>query len=198
MKKLLYIDCCIRENSRTKRIANSFFGALAHKFDIETVDLNALDLRPLNAERLALREKAQLGDPLFQLAKQFATAQVIVIAAPFWDMSFPALLKTYFENISVAGVTFGADESGYFGGLCHAETLLYFTTRGMEIEDGSELEQASPYLHALRAFFGIGGLEILSAFGLDEVSPEEAERRLVDAENRAKQLARKISSYDYL
>lgn len=198
MKKLLYIDCCIRENSRTKRLANAFFGALADRYDIETLDLNALNLQPLNRESLALRERAQLGDPIFQLATQFATAQLIVIAAPFWDMGIPAMLRTYFEHVSAAGVTFGADESGYFGGLCHAETMVYLTTRGMDIEDGSELEQASPYLKALCSFFGLGGFEMISAIGLDGVSPEEAENRIVEAENRTKRFARKISSPDYL
>ena len=199
MKKLLYIDCCIRgEKSRTKRLADAFLGALSDRIEVETVDLNELDLLPLNRERLERREKAQLGDPIFALAKQFATAQLIVIAAPFWDMGIPALLRSYFENVSAKNVTFGADENGYFGGLCHAEMMIYLTTRGMDIEDGGELEQASPYLKALVAFFGIGNFEMISACGLDEVSPEEAENRLVNAENRAKLLGRKISSPDYL
>lgn len=199
MKKLLYIDCCIRgEQSRTKRIADAFKGALTDRIEVVTVDLNELELLPLNKERLKSREKAQIGDPIFALAKQFATAQIIVIAAPFWDMGIPALLRAYFENVSVKNITFGADETGYFGGICHAETMIFLTTRGMDIEDGGELEQASPYLKALVAFFGIGGFEMISARGLDEVSPEEAENRLVDAENHAKLLARKISSPDYL
>ena len=37
-------------------------------------------------------------------AKQFAGADTIVIAAPFWDLSFPAILKTYIENIYVTGI----------------------------------------------------------------------------------------------
>ena len=199
MKKLLYINCCIRgENSRTNRLAKAFMGALSDRIQVETIDLNELDLQPLNRERLAKREKAQLGDPVFALAKQFATAQIIVVAAPFWDLGIPALLKSYFEHVSAKNVTFGADETGYFGGLCHAETMIFLTTRGMDVEDGSELEQASPYLKALVAFFGLGGFEMISAKGLDEVSPEEAENRLVDAENRAKLLGRKISSPEYL
>lgn len=204
MRKLLYLDCCIRgENSRTKRIADAFFGALDKKlFQIERLDLNETEILPLNRERYERREElvktAQYADPMFKLAKQFASADLIVLAAPFWDMGIPAMLKAYFENVSVKGITFGADENGYFGGLCAAERIIYFTTRGMDIEDGTELEQASPYLNALVAFFGIRGFEMLSAFGLDEVSDEEAERRLSAAEKNAKLIARRISAGDYL
>ena len=45
-------------------------------------------------------------DPLFALARQFAQAEIIVIAAPYWDLSFPAVLKQYLEHINVLGITF--------------------------------------------------------------------------------------------
>ena len=34
---------------------------------------------------------------MFDLAGQFAGADTIVIAAPFWDLSFPAALKQYMQ-----------------------------------------------------------------------------------------------------
>ena len=38
-------------------------------------------------------------------------ADTIVIAAPFWDFSFPAALKIYIENIYVTGIVsrYGSD-----------------------------------------------------------------------------------------
>ena len=41
---------------------------------------------------------------MFDLASQFQQADEIVIAAPYWDLSFPAILKLYLENIYVTGV----------------------------------------------------------------------------------------------
>ena len=41
---------------------------------------------------------------MFDLAKQFAEADEVIIAAPFWDLSFPAALKQYFEQINVLGI----------------------------------------------------------------------------------------------
>ena len=36
--------------------------------------------------------------------RTIANADKIVIAAPFWDMSFPSLLKVYIENIYTIGI----------------------------------------------------------------------------------------------
>ena len=45
------------------------------------------------ATRDALREKEAYDSPMFALAREFAAAEKIVVAAPYWDLSFPAVLK---------------------------------------------------------------------------------------------------------
>ena len=55
---------------------------------------------------------------------------VIVIGAPFWDLSFPAALKLYFENVTVSGITFEYSEKGRPVGKCNAKKLYYITTSG--------------------------------------------------------------------
>lgn len=42
---------------------------------------------------------------MFDVAKQFARTDMVVVAAPFWDMGIPAKLKIYFENVSVSDIT---------------------------------------------------------------------------------------------
>ena len=39
-------------------------------------------------------------------AKDFAEADVIVVAAPYWDLSFPSILKVFFEHINVLKLVF--------------------------------------------------------------------------------------------
>ena len=178
MKKLLFVDCCIRgEVSRTKKLANAF--------------LSALDRTRYFAREKLLNE-GKLGDPLFDYAKQLATADVVLVATPFWDMGIPAQLKTYLENVSIAGITFSCDEAGNFCGLCRAARMVLLTTRGMEIRDGDEMEQASPYLKAICNFFGIGGFEMVSAWGMDTQPPKEAEKRLLLAAENARRLAESL------
>lgn len=70
------------------------------------------------------------SSPIFKYAKQFAAADTIVIAAPFWDLSFPADLKTYIENIYVTGIVSRYGIDGKPVGMCKAEQLYYVTTAG--------------------------------------------------------------------
>lgn len=53
-----------------------------------------------------------------------------MIAAPFWNLSFPAILKTYIENIYVTGIVSRYSEDGKPEGLCKAKTIYYVTTAG--------------------------------------------------------------------
>ena len=41
---------------------------------------------------------------MFRYARQFAEAEEIVIAAPFWDLSFHAKLKIYLGQITISGL----------------------------------------------------------------------------------------------
>ncbi len=195
MKKVLFIDGCFRkELSRTARISRAFFSAL-NGYEREKVDLDALPIFPLGRremeERNALTAAGEYGHTMFDLAKQFAAADMVVIAAPFWDMGIPAKLKTYFEHVSVSGIAFDGETCE---GKCRAERMIFLTTRGLGIEEGSEQEQATPYLKALCRFFGIEEFFSVSAFGLDVTSPEECESRLRHAEEEAISLAKSLEA----
>lgn len=199
MKKVLYVDSCLKAaESRTKRIADALIAELqkSNLFSVETVVVDGTSLVPLGLReyknRRQLLDAQKTDDPLFDYAKQFASADLIVIAAPFWDMSFPAKLKTYFENISVAGFTFVNTEDGNSVGVCKAEKMVFITTRGMDIPDGHTMEQASPYLKALALFFGIKDFEMVSAYGLDISTASETENRIEKAKRQAIELAQRI------
>ena len=129
MKELLYIDCTMHPGSRTALLAEAFFDAMDKtKFHVTTLDLDAMDLEPLRNESFRTRQllltRPERDHPRFDLAKQFAAADIIVIAAPYWDMSFPSLLKVYIEQVCVDGETFATTETGLLG-LCRAEQMIY-------------------------------------------------------------------------
>ena len=132
MKNVLFVDCCIRgEASRTKKLADAFLSALPADCRVTRLDLMAEDLSYFKDGYFAQREQllaaGERDHPRFRYAHQFAQADRIVIAAPFWDLSFPALLKVYIEQVSVDGITFGSTESG-LQGLCRASQLVFLTT----------------------------------------------------------------------
>ena len=171
MKELLFVDCCIRgAQSRTAALARAFLGGLDREtWHVTTLNLMEEGLKPFLGdffeERQHLLEQRALDHPRFRYAHQFAAADAVLIAAPLWDLSFPALLKIYIENISVEGITFGCNAQGCYG-ICRGGDLVYLTTRGGCYEN-SPMEQGSRYLAALKDFFGFDRYTCVAADGLD-------------------------------
>lgn len=128
---VLYINACVRSESRTDKIARHLLSKLG---EFKEVKLREEKLLPLSEERLNKRtayiEKADYTDEMFKYAKDFSSADVIVIAAPYWDLSFPSCLKVYLENIYVTGLVSRYGEDGRPVGLCRAKMLYYVTTAG--------------------------------------------------------------------
>ena len=90
MRKLLVVDCCIRkEESRTKKILERFLSAAPSDCEVERLVLTEENLAPLMGDfldqRQRLLEAGYLSHPRFRYAKQFANADLVVIAAPFWS-----------------------------------------------------------------------------------------------------------------
>ncbi len=190
MKKILFIDACIRgENSRTKTLAESFLADYGQ--EVDRLNLMEEGLHYFSGEffwqRERLLEEKNLNHPRFRYAHQFAKADKIVIAAPFWDLSFPAILKVYLENISVDSITFAVNEKGIFG-LCKAEKMLFITTRGGSYEN-DEMEMGVRTLKAMAKFFGIKKFIAYGVDGMDE-GKVPVEELLNKAKRELKELAK--------
>ena len=198
MAQLLFVDACVRgEASRSRALAERFLSAYAAAHPENAVlrrDLMRDRLEPQYPEVLARRDAlaaaGKLDDPLFADAWQFARADRIVLAAPFWELSFPAVLKIYLERVSMRDITFGYEESGLVG-RCRAEKLLLVTTRGGDysLPETEWMEMGARQLRALCAMFGIPRFELLCAEGLDD-ERADASARLNDAFARADALGR--------
>ena len=188
MEKLIVIDSCMREGSRTRRILRAAMEVLSGRYDVETVDVNALALPPVTPETLAERSSGVVPEETVAVARRIASADRLVIAAPFWDMSFPAALKAFFENMSLFGVTF-TDNGRTCEGLCRCRRVMYITTRGMDIETGSARDQGGSYIGALSSLWGLGEVITVAAWNLDYLQGEELEKKLGDTETLARALA---------
>ena len=181
MEKLLYIDACIRdEDSRTKRIAEPIVQALAGRYDVQRFVLNDMDLTIVKKDLVTQRNSGVIDPTVLSWAEAVRDAGRIVIAAPFWDMSIPAALKSFLELCSILDVTFKSNDKTCYGN-CRAEKLLFITTRGMDIPTGDEREQATAYLKALSWLWGIGPLQTVAAQNMDYVPPAEVEAKIAAA-----------------
>lgn len=162
---ILFVNCCPREDSRTERLARRLVDKLG---EYEEVNPQQENLLPLNEERLKYRTELisvnDFSDNIFKYAKQFAAADTIVIAAPFWDLSFPACLKIYIENIYVTGIVTRYNSSGRPEGLCRAKQLYYVTTAGGQYDGRYSFD----YIKDLAEnYFGIEKAVLLKAEMLD-------------------------------
>ena len=194
MKTLLYIDCCIRrEASRTKKLAEAFLGNLPDGWTVETVTLMDEPLLPLQEgwfwQREALLRTGDFGHRRFDYAWQYQKADAILIAAPFYDLSIPALLKVYIENVSVDGITFLCDADGLRGN-CRAQSMTFLTSRG-GFYNGSPDEMGSRYMEALCGFFGTGTYRCIAADGVD-MDPTKTPGILAEACQQAAKAAQEL------
>lgn len=100
-KTILVIDACVRqEESRTRKLLTTALDTMKVQhpdWKFEVLDLNKMDLKYWTTDTLKARDellmKRDYTAPVFQYGNQFREADGIVVAAPFWDLSIPAVLK---------------------------------------------------------------------------------------------------------
>ena len=172
-KEILFINACVRKNSRTRYLAEQIIKQL----DGTVVEVNlAAATEPITTEAFIIKrtratDKLDFSDDTYAPARQFAQADTIVVAAPYWDLSFPAILKAYFEQINVLGLTFEYTEDGFPRGLCKAKKLIYVTTAGGPIISD---EYGYGYVKTLaQSFYGISDVCQVKAEGLDVIGADE-------------------------
>lgn len=194
MKKLLFVNACVRgDKSRTLRLCKKYISTfLSHHPDYEwkELNLNEMNLIPQTKEVLNKRdafiEKGDFSDPMFDLAKEFMDADHIVIGAPYWDLEFPALLKIYFERVSVSELTY-VFQGDHAEANTKAERAVYITTAG-----GYTIGKNYGYEYAQGLFsflFGINRMDLVMAEGLD-IEGADVEALLKDAMVKAEEIAK--------
>ena len=171
-QKILFVNACIRKNSRTRFLAEQVIRQLNGTV-IEVNPVTATE--PITSEEFIINRadatgKMDFADPAYAPARQFAEADIIVVAAPYWDLSFPAILKAYFEQVNVLGLTFEYTEEGFPRGLCKARKLIYVTTAGGPIISD---EYGYGYVKSLaQGFYGIAEVCQVKAEKLDVIGAD--------------------------
>lgn len=171
---VLLINACVRSQSRTKRLADELMkklGGPVREVRLWEIDLPLVD-EAFIQKREELVNQGAFDSPVLALAKEFAAADTIVIAAPFYDLSFPALLKQYLEQVCVIGITFDYGPDGTAVGRCKASSLYYVATAGGTFFPE---EYGFGYVKALaQNFYGIPDVRLIKAAGFDIEGADEA------------------------
>ena len=171
MEKILFINACYNyEKSRTLYLANKIFEKfdIDSNFDFEEVRLKDLHLLPLSEEKLKLRfdlaNKHLFDMDMLTYSKKVLSADIVVIAAPFYDYSYPAILKLFIENISVPNLMYNYTNDGYEG-YARGRKFIYITTRGANMPESEDFG----FLNLDRMFklFGFKNTQLIGFGGTD-------------------------------
>ncbi len=172
MNQILFVNACPRTNSRTYELAQHVLSKL--EGSVSEVNLYTEQIQPLDTNGMAERERAvreaDWDAPILRYARQFAAADTVVVAAPYWDLLFPAVVRAYFEAVTVTGVTFRYTPEGFPAGMCQAKKLIYVTTAGGPI---GEYNLGFDYVKSLSTlYYGIPEAVCFSAEFLDIIGAD--------------------------
>ena len=133
-------------------------------------------LRPSDAPLSPRQEEAlALSNTLID---ELQAHDVIVIAAPMYNFNIPTQLKTYFDLVARAGVTFKYTEKGPEG-LVKGKRVIVLTSRG-GIHKDTPTDLVAPYLSLFLGFIGITDVNFVFAEGI-AYGPEVATKAQTDA-----------------
>jgi len=185
MTRLLFVNGCVdRERSRTMRLAKELISRIEAD-EIDEMVLEEEGLTPLDTARLKKREElalaGRLDDPEFSVARRYASADILVVATPFWESGFNSMTKIFLENVSQIGISFMYTDEGVPRGLTSIGRAYYVTTRGGFTDDDHDL--GFMMFKEVAAMHGIEDVRILSANALDIVG-NDPEAIIDDATSR--------------
>lgn len=176
--KLLHIDSSIMgEASASRQLTQAAVAAVqAKEAGVEVVyrDLSKDVLTHLSdATFVAKSTSAELRNVLQRqevafgeaILNEFLSADMIVLGAPMYNFTVPTQLKTWIDQICVAGVTFRYTENGPEG-LVKGKRIIIVSTAGGKHAGQPTGAAHEDYLKLVFGFLGIMDVEVIRAQGL--------------------------------
>lgn len=198
MSKVLYIKANIKNEgeSRTFKVSDSFVEEYKRnnpEDEIITLDLYKENIDFLRADDLGNlfgpKDEESKNNSILKYAYEFAAADKYIIAAPMWNLSFPAILKAYIDYVSVSGITFKYTAEGPVG-LLNNKKAVHIVSRGGGY-DNSPYEMGDRYLRTILGFFGIKDIETIAIDNLDVIGVN-VEEKVEEGIKKATSLAKKF------
>lgn len=204
-KKLLYISVNSKpeELSSCKTVAREFINRFLDKypnFEVEEVDLYKDHIPRLEyqyfesrnciineqaAKKLPEKEQKEVGR-IRELCDQFISADMYVIAAPMWSISFPAPLKEYIDCIVQVNKTVLIEKGKKPKGLLDDKNraAVYIESSGGNIPWilDAVMDKGENYIASILKIMGIKNVQQLK---VDGTGTTEEER--MNAINKAKE-----------
>jgi FMN-dependent NADH-azoreductase len=140
---------------------------------------------PELARHLAARDHdLVLGDPDAELVAELEAADTVVIGAPMYNFGIASTLKSWFDYVLRAGVTFRYGESGPEGLLKGKRAIVILSRGGLYSEGPAQtMDSQEPHLRTLLGFIGITDVTFVRAEKL-AFGPEVREQTIGAARTR--------------
>ncbi len=109
-------------------------------------------------------EQQALADYSDRLIAEVQAADLLVIGVPMYNFTVPSMLKSWFDHIARAGVTFRYTANGPEGLLKGKKAVLLFSRGGLYL--GTPADSQSGFVTSFLNFIGITDIEKVYAEGL--------------------------------
>jgi FMN-dependent NADH-azoreductase len=126
-------------------------------------------------------------------AARFKAADVLVVTAPMWAFGMPAILKAWFDQALIPGVTFSMGTGGVKG-LHHIRKAVLLTSSGGAFEPGDPRDGLRGGIQSILGFVGITDVEVVCAEGQNPFFFRDSALRKRRALDEAAALGRKIAA----
>lgn len=205
-KKLLYISVNSKPESlsSSKTVARKFINKFLEKnpdFDVEEVDLYKEHIPRLEytyfedrncvineeaAKKLPEKDQREI-QKIRDLCMQFCNADMYVIAAPMWSLSFPAPLKEYMDCIIQDNITIKVNKGKMPEGLLkdRYRALVYIQSSGGNIPWAADvvMDRGENYIRDMMKILGIATVKELKVGGTGTTEKERL-NAIEDAEEK--------------
>lgn len=171
--KLLLINACSNKNSKTLKLTKEIINLFNNDYLIDVINTYSLPFNYINEEIIEKRDKGEYDPLALKYAKMIKEADRIIIAAPLWDMGFPASLKVFLENVMLPNYLFKYTDKGSLG-LVNAKKLLYINTIGGFVDINAGFEEVK----GIAKLWGIEDIEKISIDGVD-IDPNRYEKEKI-------------------
>jgi len=213
MKKLLYIiaNSKAEEQSSSRTVSRKLVNAILEKVpDVELEELNLYEehipqLKGCYFEsrsaivssearnKLSVEEQKEVAQ-IEHLCDQFKEADIYVLAAPMWSLSFPAPVKEYLDCIIQTGKTIAFENNKPHGLMNDKQRIfVYVQSSGANIPWllKPSLSKGLNYVHEIIKFIGINTFDELLVDGTG-VTEEERQNAIKNARDKIPQLVEKL------
>lgn len=199
MTKLLQINASLfAGKGQSSQLAEQFVAEWRQHHpdtEVQVRDLASDGVPHLDAQRFSAfitpaearsPEQQAVADYSDALIAELKSADVIVLGLPMYNFGVPSQLKSYFDHIARAGITFRYTATGPEG-LITGKKAYVFAARG-GLYAGTPLDSQTGYVRDFLRFIGITDVEFVYAEGLN-IDAERKQSALHQAQDAIHRLA---------